>query len=367
MFKKYPIIKWSLISLLALVAIVVGFGYWFIQLLPQKEAIINYEETQPADLAYLRSSVAEDRGKILMVVTSTAEMGPEKKSTGYELTELARPYYVFQANGFAVDIASPKGGEPPMVKDNDDMGPYDYAFLNDDQAKKKLRQSLPIDDVLPEDYEAVFFVGGKGAMFDFPENSSIQALVANRYENNKVIGAVCHGPAALVNVTLSDGSLLVAGKSVSSFTNEEELFLIPDALEIFPFLLEDQLSAQGGLVKKGDLYLQQVSVDGRLVTGQNPWSTWLTAESMIRQMGYSPIDRTISDQENAVTLLQLYEKEGRAVAKDTLKNWLTEKDTSVDRFLLAQHCLVAGMQGKLGKMKDMLSLLRLAKNLSKQP
>lgn len=364
MFKKYPIIKWSLLGLLSVAAIVFSFGYWFIQLLPQKGSIPNYEETQPSDLAYLRSAITEDRGKILMVVTSTAEMGPEKKSIGYELTELARPYYVFLANGFAVDIASPKGGEPPMVKDNDDMGPYDYAFLNDDKAQKKLHQTLPIDEVQAEDYEAVFFVGGKGAMFDFPENHSIQALVANRYENNKVIGAVCHGPAALVNVTLSDGSLLIAGKSVSSFTNEEELFLIPDALDIFPFLLEDQLRAQGGLVKKGDLYLQQVSVDGRLVTGQNPWSTWITAESMIRQMGYAPIERTISGQENTVTLLQLYEKEGRTAAKETLKSWLTEKDTSVDRFLLAQHCLVAGMQGKLGKTKDLLSLLRFAKKLS---
>jgi len=364
MFKKYPIIKWSLISLLALVAITVGLGYWFIQLLPQKEAITNYEDTQPADLAYLRSAITEDRGKVLMVVTSTAEMGPEKKATGYELTELARPYYVFQANGFTVDIASPKGGEPPMVKDNDDMGPYDYAFLNDIRVQKKLQQTLPMDEVQPDHYEAVFFVGGKGAMFDFPENSSIQNLVANRYENNKVIGAVCHGPAALVNVTLSNGSLLVAGKSVSSFTNEEELFLIPDALDIFPFLLEDQLRAQGGLVKKGDLYLQQVSVDGRLVTGQNPWSTWLTAESMIRQMGYSPIDRTISEQENTIALLQLYEQEGRLAAKEVLNNWLTEKGTSIDRFLLAQHCLVAGMQGKLGKTKDLLSLLRFAKKLS---
>lgn len=364
MFRRYPIIKWSLISLLALVIIVFGFGYWFIQLLPSKEAITNYEETQPADLVYLQSSIVEDRGKILMVVTSTAEMGPEKKPTGYELTELARPYYVFQANGFTVEIASPKGGEPPMVKDNDDMGPYDYAFLNDNLAQKKLRQTLRIDEVRPEAYEAVFFVGGKGAMFDFPENPSIQALIANRYENKKVIGAVCHGPAALVNVTLSDGSLLIAGKSVSSFTNEEELFLIPDALEIFPFLLEDQLSAQGGLVKKGNLYLQQVSVDGRLVTGQNPWSTWLTAESVIRQMGYAPIDRTISAQENTIALLQLYEQEGRGAAKDTLNSWLTEKGTSIDRFLLAQHCLVAGMQGKLGKTKDLLSLLRFAKKLS---
>ena len=363
MFKKYPIIKWSLIGLLTLVTIVFSFGYWFIHLLPEKDAIPNYEKTLPADLAYLRSSLNENRGKILIVVTSTAEMGVEKKSTGYELTELARPYYVFQANGFAVDIASPKGGEPPMVKDNDDMGPYDYAFLNDEKAQEKLQQSLPIDEVLPEDYEAVFFVGGKGAMFDFPENLAIQALVANRYENKKVIGAVCHGPAALVNVTLSDGSLLVAGKTVSSFTNEEELFLIPDALEIFPFLLEDQLTAQGGQVKKGDLYLQQVSVDGRLVTGQNPWSTWVTAESMVQQMGYLPIDRTISGQENSVALLQLYQKEGRDAAKDTLKNWLTEKHTNVDRFLLAQHCLVAALQGKLGKTKDLLSLLSLAKNL----
>lgn len=364
MFKKYPILKRSLIGLLVLVIFVFSFGYWFISLLPEKDAIPNYEKTRPTDLPYLQSSVSDNRGKILMIVTSIAEMGPEKKPTGYELTELARPYYVFQANGFIVDIASPQGGEPPMIIDKDDMGPYDYAFLNDDRAQKKLRQSIPVNKVQPEDYEALFFVGGKGAMFDFPENPVIQSLVANRYENKKVIGAVCHGPAALVNVTLSNGNLLVAGKNVSGFTNEEELFLIPDASEIFPFLLEDKLTAQGGLIKKATPYLQQVSVDGRLVTGQNPWSTWKTAESMVRQMGYIPIERAISEQENTIALLQLYEKQGSNFAMNTLKNWLTEKNIGVDRFLLAQHCLVAAMQGKLGKTKDLLSLLRLAKVLS---
>ena len=158
---------------------------------------------------------------------------------------MARAYYVFEANGFEVDIASPQGGNPPRVIDDEDMKEYDYAFLNDAVAQNKVQNSIPMAKVDPEQYQAVYFVGGKGAMFDFPDNPHIKSLIRKYYETGKVVGAVCHGPAALVNVTLSNGKPLLANKTISSFTSEEELFLIPDAREVFPFLLQEKLTEQG--------------------------------------------------------------------------------------------------------------------------
>lgn len=205
------------------------FIYWLITSLASDYPSKNSQDIKPEHIPYIAKALPQSRGKILAVVTSidiftkpnTTKSG---KSTGYELTELSRAYYVFTSNGFDVDIASPKGGRPPVIIDKDDMGNFDYAFLNDSQAQAKVNHSIAIAEIDPHDYQAVYFVGGKGAMFDFPDNVHIQNLVKYMYENGKTVAAICHGPAALVNVTLSDGSHLLANKQVSSFTNDEELF-----------------------------------------------------------------------------------------------------------------------------------------------
>ena len=233
MLKKYPILKWSLIGLTSLILLVFGFGLWFMSLIPKKEEGYDPTKTQPSELTYLTQDVPTNRGKVLAVVTSATTMGASGKSTGYELTELSRAYYVFQANGFDVDIASPKGGEPKVIIDDEDMGKFDFAFLNDTDAQNKAKNTIPVDKINPSDYKAVFFVGGKGAMFDFPENKAIQTIVRELYQSDRVVGAVCHGPAALVNVTLDNGQHLLQNKNVSGFTNDEELLLIPDAKTIF--------------------------------------------------------------------------------------------------------------------------------------
>ena len=236
MSKKRKIIIWSISILGSLILFLFLFGYWFISLIPRPtQSREELSKTLPSEISYLSENLVENRGKILTVVTSTSMMGETDKSTGYELTELARAYYIFEANGFTVDVASTEGGNPPVVIDTDDMREFDYAFLNDSVAQNKAKNTIAVKDIDPSDYEAVYFVGGKGAMWDFPENESIKNIIRTLYEENKVIGAVCHGPAALVNVTLSDGSNLLEGKKVSSFTNEEELLLISDAREIFPF------------------------------------------------------------------------------------------------------------------------------------
>jgi len=356
---KRKFIKWSLIVLAVLVVSIVLFGVWFISLIPPvPESARHIKATVPANLPYLTENIVPYRGKILAVVTSTGQMGSSGKSTGYELTELSRAYYVFQANGFEVDVASPLGGAPPVVIDGEDMNAYDYAFLNDTTAQAKVKQTIAMKDVDPNAYQAVYFVGGKGTMYDFPDNEYIQSLVREYYESGKVVGAVCHGPAALVNVRLSNGELLLANRQVSCFTNEEELLLIPEAAEVFPFLLQDKLIERGARFNEGFMYLNKVSKDGNLVTGQNPWSTWMVAESVIERMGYVPKQRVITQEENTISILETLEAEGYQQAKVVIDRFCTRDVASIDRRLLAMHGLVAGMQF------DGVKVVKLARLLS---
>ncbi len=364
MLKKYPIIKWTLISLASLLILLILFGIWFISLLPAKEEGKDITTSKVENISYLSENIIPKRGKILAVVTSTDIMGNSEKETGYELTELSRAYYVFVANGFEVNVASPLGGKPPVVIDDDDMGEFDYAFLNDSIAQYKTNHTIAMKDVKPADYEAVFFVGGKGAMFDFPENKHIQSIVRDYYQSGKVIGAVCHGPAALVNVTLDNGRSLLENKQVSSFTNKEELLLIPDAESIFPFLLQDKLMAQGAKFNEGAMYLETMSHDGNLVTGQNPWSTWILAETMIEQLGYIPKPREITGEENAGKILLVYEKQGSEKAKALIDKLLIEEKKPVDRILLASHSVIAVMKGEIGRFFGILGLVSYAKSKS---
>lgn len=355
---KRKIIKWSLIVLAGLVVSIVLLGVWVMSLLSAlPEPAKDIKTISPAELPYLTESIIPYRGKILAVVTSTSEMGNSGKPTGFELTELSRAYYVFQANGFEVDVASPQGGKPPVVIDGEDMNEYDYAFLNDALAQAKIEKSISMKDADPKAYQAVYFVGGKGTLFDFPNNQYIQSLVREYYESGKIVSAVCHGPAALVNVTLSNGELLVASRKVSSFTNKEELLLIPEAAEIFPFLLQDKLIEKGASFNEGFMYLNKVSKDGNLITGQNPWSTWGVAESVIEQMGYRPKLRMVTKEENSISVLETFETEGYGQAKSAIDKFCVRDAMSIDRRLLAMHGLVAAMQFDLKKAVNLIRLL----------
>ncbi len=352
---KRKMIKWSLIVFAGLVLSIVSFGVWFMSLIPAIPE--SAKEISPSALPYLTENRIPHRGKILAVVTSTGQIGSSGKPTGFELTELSRAYYVFQANGFEVDVASPLGGTPPVVIDGDDMNAYDYAFLNDAPAQAKIKSSMAIKDVDPKAYQAVYFVGGKGTMFDFPDNKYIQALVREFYEEGKIVSAVCHGPAALVNVRLSHGELLLANRQISSFTNQEELLLIPDAADIFPFLLQDRLIENGARFNEGFVYLNKVSRDGNLITGQNPWSTWEVAEAVIEQLGYVPKQRMATTEENSISVLKIYASEGYRQAKIAIDEFCARDANSIDRRLLAMHTLVAVMQTDVKKAINLIRLL----------
>ncbi len=362
MAKFKRIIKWSALTILGIVALVIAFGMWFMSLLKPIETPSNMTETIPGQLTYLTKDSIRREAKVLIVVTSTDQMGASGKPTGYELSELARAYYVFVANGFDVDIASPAGGTPPQVLDDEDMGVYDYAFLNDPVAQEKLSSTIVMSAVEPGEYAGVFFVGGKGTLFDFPNDTDIQRVVRELYESGNTIGAVCHGPSALVNVTLTDGRPLVADRRISGFTNTEELFLIPEARDVFPFLLQDKLEEKGARFEEGTMYLQNTVTDGQVVTGQNPWSTWSTAEAMVVAMGYTPKARSKTSEENAVEILGMYARHGYDRASDRLVI-LHRQNRQVNRELIAIHSILAAMQWDPKRAVGLLRLLTRAKKL----
>lgn len=368
MLKNYPVLKWTIISVTSLIILLVSFGVWFMSLLPIDEMKARYKTLETStvdDIPYLSENIIPARGKILTVVTSSKTMGSSGKTTGYELTELSRAYYVFQANGFEVDVASPLGGQPPVVIDDEDMGVYDFAFLNDSIAQYKTSHTIAMNDVDAEAYDAIYFVGGKGAMFDFPDNEAIQSVVRNYYQSGKVIGAVCHGPAALVNVTLDNGRPMIENKQISGFTNNEELLLIPDAKTIFPFLLQDKLTAQGAQFNEGAMYLENISHDKNLVTGQNPWSTWRVAETMIKQLGYTPKHRQVTGEENAIKVLEAYENDGSDQAKALIETMASQDNMPMARELIASHSIIAVMKGDIGRFFSIIGLAACAKSKSK--
>ena len=346
-------IKRGLLSCVALVITVAIGGVAYVCTLDLDSQPTADPRSTVADLDFMRAAVPATRGRILAVVTSTSHFPGGEKKAGFELTELARAYYVFQANGYEVDIASPQGGLPPMRIDDEDMVAADYAFLNDTRARAKLDASLRLREVDPAQYAAVYFVGGKGTMFDFPGDADLQRLVRTAYQAGGVIGAVCHGPAALLDVVLDDGTPLLRGRRVAGFSNAEELFLIEDARDRFPYLLQDRLVERGGHYVEGPMYLDNTVVDGRLVTGQNPWSTWSTAEAMVRALGHVPVARAPGRDERAVQVMAVYHREGIEAARAA-----RAAQPDADKRLLLMHALVAGMQGRLHEAWHLQALAR---------
>ena len=216
--------------------------------------------------------------KVLFVVTSHDKKGNTGESTGAYLPEVAHPYEVFRAAGFEVDFTSPKGGRPPL--DGVDLKDASQkAFLEDAAAMKKLDASVKPTEVDGAAYRAIFYAGGHGTMWDFPDNAALAKLAAQIYEAGGVVGAVCHGPAGLVNVKLSSGKHLVEGKKVAAFTNAEETAVKLE--KVVPFLLASTLVERGAEHVPGPNWEANVIVSERLVTGQNPASAKGVGERMV--------------------------------------------------------------------------------------
>lgn len=217
--------------------------------------------------------------RVLFVLTSHAELGATGKSTGAYLPEIAHPYEVLTAAGFEVDFASPKGGRVPLYG-LDAKDAASRAFLADGDRMARLHASSSPGQVEGDRYAAVFYAGGHGTMWDFAENPALARVTARIWEAGGVVSAVCHGPAGLLGVRLSDGTPLLAGRRVAGFTNDEER--AAGCAEVVPYLLADALAARGATHVPAPNWAANVVVDGRLVTGQNPASATGVGEAVAR-------------------------------------------------------------------------------------
>ena len=221
--------------------------------------------------------------KILMVLTSHDTLGDTGKKTGFWLEEFAAPYYVFKDAGAQITVASPQGGQPPLDPKSDDPSAQTDAtrrFKDDPAAQAVLASTQTLKDVSAADFDAVFYPGGHGPLWDLAEDPTSIALIEATLSAGKPVAAVCHAPGVLRHAKAADGRPLVQGKSVTGFTNTEE-----DAVElttVVPFLVEEMLKKNGGNYSKANDWQPHVVTDGLLITGQNPASSEPAAKALLK-------------------------------------------------------------------------------------
>lgn len=221
--------------------------------------------------------------RVLLVLTNQATAEPSERPTGFSLPEAAHPHEVFSGAGFEVTLASPAGGAASVDPRSMDLeDPTNARF-----AKRFLRdgvvpETTALADVDAPTYDAVFFVGGHGSMWDFAQNDDVAAVGEAIHDDGGVVAAVCHGPAALVGMTNPDGAPFVAGRRLTAFSDSEEALV--EMTGLVPFLLEARLRELGAVVESAPDFQPKVVVDGRLVTGQNPASARATAEAVVLQL-----------------------------------------------------------------------------------
>lgn len=223
--------------------------------------------------------------KILMVMTSHDRLGDTGKRTGLWLEEFAAPYYVFQDAGADITLASPKGGQPPVDPRSEEPNaqtPATIRFKQDKKAVTALAQTIMISSVSADDYDAVFYPGGHGPLWDLAEDPNSINLIDAIYAAGKIVAAVCHGPAVFRHTKAPDGSPLVKGKSVTGFSNAEEAAV--GLTDVVPFLVEDMLKENGGVYSKAANWQPHVVVYGNLITGQNPASAEDGAKIVLQQL-----------------------------------------------------------------------------------
>lgn len=220
--------------------------------------------------------------KILMVLTSHDQLGSTGKKTGFWLEELAAPYYVFKDSGAEITLASPKGGRPPLdpkSAEEEFQTAATERFNADSEALAVLAHTVKLRDVSPADFDALFYPGGHGPLWDLAEDKDSIALIEAMYADGKPVSAVCHAPGVLRHAKAADGSPLVQGKNVTGFSNSEEAAV--GLTEIVPFLVEDELKKNGGLYSKGADWQSYSLRAGNLLTGQNPASSEAVAKAVL--------------------------------------------------------------------------------------
>ena len=223
--------------------------------------------------------------KVLMVLTSHDQLGSTGLKTGFWLEEFAAPFYAFKDAGADIVLASPAGGQPPLDPKSDlpdFQTEFTHRFKADPDSQQRLAHTVRLDAVKQDDFDAVFYPGGHGPLWDLAESPVSIALIESFERAGKPIGFVCHAPGALRKVRTAHGAPLVQGRRVTGFTNSEE-----DAVQltkVVPFLIEDEFKALGGLYEKGPDWAPYIVEDGRLITGQNPASSEGVAHALLAQL-----------------------------------------------------------------------------------
>lgn len=219
---------------------------------------------------------------VLFVLTSHSEMGDTGKKTGFWVEEFAAPYYVMTDDGVDVTVASPKGGQPPIDPKSEEPDAQTEAtkrYYADEALKEKVAHTKKLSEMNSADFDAVFYPGGHGPMWDLFNDQDSIALIESFWSAGKPVVAVCHAPAALLNVKDEKGDPLVKGKKVTGFTNSEEEGV--QLTDVVPYLLEDELKAKGGIYSSGSDWSSYVVKDGMLITGQNPTSSKAAAKELL--------------------------------------------------------------------------------------
>ncbi|WP_438712802.1 type 1 glutamine amidotransferase domain-containing protein [Aquimarina muelleri] len=223
--------------------------------------------------------------KVVFVLTSHKDLGNTGEKTGFWIEEFAAPYYALKDKGIEITLASPKGGQPPI---DPKSASEDFAtsatkrFDTDKETQAILANTVKLEDIQQADYDAIFYPGGHGPLWDLAEDKNSIALIESFYTNNKPVAAVCHAPAVFKNTKGADGKPLVSGKKVTGFTNSEEEAV--QLTSIVPFLVEDMLKNNGGIYSKGQDWAPYALEDGLLITGQNPASSELVAEMLLKKL-----------------------------------------------------------------------------------
>jgi len=250
----------------------------------------------------LLSQSTNNPKKILMVVSSYGKDLGETRP-GYEFDEFTQAYLIFRQHNLDIDIASPKGGKVEADQFNEEKA-YNQLVLQDQKIMEVLGNTMATSKVDPTDYDAIYVVGGKGAMFDLPYDPSLQDIILDLYRREgTVISSVCHGPAAFVNVKDGD-HFIIRDIEITGFCNVEEELFGKKWVQEFPFKLEDKLKSRGAVFSQADFMLSNVSVSGKFVTGQNPFSTTRSAEEVVKTLGMEPMDRTLYKDEKSIYLIQ---------------------------------------------------------------
>lgn len=304
--------------------------------------------------ALAAGTVTPDR---ILIVVSGEGRDQGKTRPGYEMDELSQAWAIFRDNGFDVHIASPQGGAVEADK-YDPAHPANARLLADAAAMRELAATRATAALKAEDYAGVFVVGGKGAMFDLPKDKALVSLIGRIHDRGGVVSAVCHGPAALVDVRTADGKLLVANRTVNGFSNEEEAIFGKKWAKEYAFRIEDAMRERGARWEEAPLMLPHVAIDGRLITGQNPYSTTGVAEAVVRATGRTPVARTPDRDERSMVLVQRLLRGDAAGARKALA--ATPTDFHVELIAMLGYYQAKAATDDAG-LRDALSVMQFAR------